>query len=356
MARLFDITTTGDTATIQPGGVARLVFTVTNTTPRPLRGSLRPKALDAAQPGWLQVVGDAERDFAPGLAHQVEVTAKVPPGTAPAKFRVRLDALSVANPDDDFTEGPPVGVTVQAPKIDEHPTGIPWWVWVLIAVVVLALIGAVTWFAMRKKGSDLPIVPADIRGKPFDEAKQLLERQGLVVNRQTTDITDGCPGKVVATTPAPGSSAPAGSTVAVNVGNLPYGPATCKQGFVWRNAFNGDAVCVTPESRAQAQQDNAAQGERTEWVVATTKDFEDIQRERPQTRAVPKGDWTRIQPLARERLMIDAMRVPRVLRCKVPYTERRANAQDRVCVTQATQLSTDAENRQADSRMACPHP
>ena len=25
-----------------------------------------------------------------------------------------------------------------------------------------------------------------------------------------------------------------------------YGPNTCKQGFVWREAFDGDVVCVTP--------------------------------------------------------------------------------------------------------------
>ena len=36
-----------------------------------------------------------------------------------------------------------------------------------------------------------------------------------------------------------------------------YGPNTCKQGFVWREAFNGDVVCVTPQSRSRAWADNA---------------------------------------------------------------------------------------------------
>ena len=36
-----------------------------------------------------------------------------------------------------------------------------------------------------------------------------------------------------------------------------YGPNTCQQGFVWREARSGDVVCVTPETRAQAAQDNA---------------------------------------------------------------------------------------------------
>jgi hypothetical protein len=37
-----------------------------------------------------------------------------------------------------------------------------------------------------------------------------------------------------------------------------YGPNTCKQGFVWREAFDGDTVCVTPDIRQQAWDDNAA--------------------------------------------------------------------------------------------------
>jgi hypothetical protein len=38
---------------------------------------------------------------------------------------------------------------------------------------------------------------------------------------------------------------------------LPYGPDTCLQGYVWREAFLNDHVCVTPETRAQAAFDNS---------------------------------------------------------------------------------------------------
>ncbi len=41
-----------------------------------------------------------------------------------------------------------------------------------------------------------------------------------------------------------------------------YGPDTCRQGFVWRDAFPGDNVCVTPESRTRAAADNAAAASR----------------------------------------------------------------------------------------------
>ena len=37
---------------------------------------------------------------------------------------------------------------------------------------------------------------------------------------------------------------------------------TCRQGFVWREAFPGDFVCVPPSVRAQAARDNATAAER----------------------------------------------------------------------------------------------
>lgn len=42
----------------------------------------------------------------------------------------------------------------------------------------------------------------------------------------------------------------------------PYGPDTCLQGYVWRDAFEGDHVCVTPDARTQAANDNAAAASR----------------------------------------------------------------------------------------------
>ena len=53
------------------------------------------------------------------------------------------------------------------------------------------------------------------------------------------------------------------SVVAACVAGAPpvdaqYGPDTCDQGYVWREAFPGDHVCVRPQVRAQAAADNAA--------------------------------------------------------------------------------------------------
>jgi hypothetical protein len=43
-----------------------------------------------------------------------------------------------------------------------------------------------------------------------------------------------------------------------------YGASACAQGYVWREAFAGDYVCVTPAIRAQAARDNAQADARRE--------------------------------------------------------------------------------------------
>ncbi len=41
-----------------------------------------------------------------------------------------------------------------------------------------------------------------------------------------------------------------------------YGPDTCRNGYVWREAYPGDRVCVTPQQRARARADNGEAGAR----------------------------------------------------------------------------------------------
>jgi MmpS family membrane protein len=54
------------------------------------------------------------------------------------------------------------------------------------------------------------------------------------------------------------------------------GPQSCKQGFVWREAFDGDTICVTPDERAQTKADNAAAESR-------------YQRNQPGSPGTPQG-------------------------------------------------------------------
>lgn len=42
----------------------------------------------------------------------------------------------------------------------------------------------------------------------------------------------------------------------------PYGPDTCVNGYVWREAFSNDHVCVAPSTRSQAAYDNSQAASR----------------------------------------------------------------------------------------------
>ena len=49
---------------------------------------------------------------------------------------------------------------------------------------------------------------------------------------------------------------------AAHAGTLLYGPDTCADGYVWREAGTGGHVCVTPETRAQVANDNVEAASR----------------------------------------------------------------------------------------------
>jgi hypothetical protein len=88
-------------------------------------------------------------------------------------------------------------------------------------------------------------------------------------------------------------------------------PATpCRPGYVWREAFAGDYVCVTPEVRAQAQIDNST-----------------IDRTQPDGAYGPQT-------------------------CKSGYVWREASPKDTVCVTPEIRAATAEDNRLAASRLA----
>lgn len=94
---------------------------------------------------------------------------------------------------------------------------------------------------------------------------------------------DARPGNHVCVTPATRSQAAADNALAASrrqPGGGPYGPDTCIQGYVWREAFPGNHVCVTPATRSQAAADNAQAANRqaslkiwlTEYVPSTCGD------------------------------------------------------------------------------------
>jgi hypothetical protein len=91
----------------------------------------------------------------------------------------------------------------------------------------------------------------------------------------------------------------------------PFGPDTCKQGYVWREAILSDHVCVTPDTRSQTSFDNGQAASRRNPTG-------------------PFGSDTCIQG----------------------YVWREAFPNDHVCVTPDTRSQAAFDNSQAASRRA----
>ena len=61
----------------------------------------------------------------------------------------------------------------------------------------------------------------------------------------------------------------------VNPNGGPYGSKTCLNGYVWREASPTDYVCVTPATRAQAAEDNSQAANRCASLNIWTSTFTD---------------------------------------------------------------------------------
>jgi beta-lactam-binding protein with PASTA domain len=226
MPKTFTITTTAtETLKANDKGHTEAVFTVTNTSIRPVRGMARARALDSTRQEWLHVTGESERDFAPGGTQQVVVTfdgpASAPPppatpaagATTPAtpatptaaadKYSFRLDVASITNPDEDSTEGPIVSVELPAAKPAPTPKPFPKWIFIPIAAVLLIGIAVGIYFAVRKTDVSVP----NVVGMTLDDAKNALLAANLTPVEKEVQITEKAPpGQVIDQDPKADSS------------------------------------------------------------------------------------------------------------------------------------------------------
>lgn len=174
MANVFSVTTITDQLKAETGTVTT-VFTATNTTSRPLRGTARIKPLGNTKQEWLNVEGESERDFPAGGTQQYTINFAKPKSDTPKtessaeKFQFRLDVVSSSNPDEDFTEGPVVTIEIPEQKADTKP--FPWWIAVVAGVLLLIVAGVVAWLLLRGDNLEVP----ELVGNTFAEAETKLK-------------------------------------------------------------------------------------------------------------------------------------------------------------------------------------
>lgn len=131
----FAITAATNTVLLDSSRQGQTSFTVSNTTTRSARGRARIVPISAAAGPWLTLLGEAERDFASSSTQQYTVQISVPPGAPASDYTFRLDMVDLANPDEDFSEGPSVRFVV-APSLPVKKP-FPWWI---VAIAIAALL------------------------------------------------------------------------------------------------------------------------------------------------------------------------------------------------------------------------
>jgi hypothetical protein len=118
----FGVTVATTSVVLDPERRGQAAFTVTNRTNQARRGRARIVVTGSTDPRWLALAGELESDFTAGATHVFTVGVAVPAAAAQGTYAFRLDVVAVANPDEDYTEGPTVTFAVGADKPKPPPT------------------------------------------------------------------------------------------------------------------------------------------------------------------------------------------------------------------------------------------
>ncbi|MDY7227257.1 hypothetical protein [Hyalangium rubrum] len=153
MPRAFDITAATESVNLSASGQGELAFTVSNALRAPVRARATVMMAGQARPEWATIAGEAERDLAPDGTQQYIVKLQVPPGTPPGRYTFHVLVTNVANPDEQYADGPTVAFVVPeaAPVVKK---AFPWWI-VALAAGVLVIGGGVAAILAGRGGPDL---------------------------------------------------------------------------------------------------------------------------------------------------------------------------------------------------------
>ena len=201
-----------------------IVFNVTNTSSDSCDGRLSVVPSGNSKEEWFTIDGERERAFASGETQTATIKISAPKEVATGDYPFRLRAVSVADPDNDHAEGPVATAKVPpAPVIQKK--GIPWWVWLLIGLVVLAAVGAGLYFALRDGDEEEPAVTNNVVTAPESKVPKFVDQNvdnipanasGYQIIKNETANTNRPPRIVYDQDPKPDTPLPAGQRVIVS--------------------------------------------------------------------------------------------------------------------------------------------
>ena len=247
-------------------GRGTLTASVTNGAPVPAKvvlGAFGPAGggAGASASGWT-TIDRPIRDVAAGATEQFAVTIAAPSPATPGSFPVRFIAYSADQaPEEHADQAKQVDVVVPAAPAVVPPPPKKWWPWAIAAALVL-VVGVVAFLLMRPGGGTV--------ATPSPTPTATTPTPTITPTVGPTTPANPCKPPYVPrlTRPSDLRCVTAASAAEVVFDNNPaiqgqrragggiYGPDTCKQGWVWRDAYDGDHVCVTGATRDRTAAEN----------------------------------------------------------------------------------------------------
>ncbi|MBW8725569.1 MAG: PASTA domain-containing protein [Inquilinus limosus] len=221
-----------ETQSNQSISTGAVTFTVTNKTSQGLAGRVTIEPQGEAKAEWFSVDGESERQFIANGTHTFTVRIKTPPEAKAGAYSLKVRAVAVNDPDNDFAESPVVAFDIAAPPPPAEKKKLPWWIFAAIGggvAVVAGVVVAVILFT----GGDGSTVP-NVVGAQIAQAEATLTAAKFTVVKEDDAAGDQAPGIVTGQDPAEGAELDEGGQVTLkvaqgvdvlNVVNQPYAAA-----------------------------------------------------------------------------------------------------------------------------------
>ena len=214
-----DLKRSGDAQNPGPA-TGSVVFNVTNTSSDSCAGRLSVVPSGSAKAEWFAIDGDRERTFAAGETQTAKINVSVPKDAPAGEYPFKLRAVAVNDPDNDHSEGPVATAKLSGPAAPA-PTKSLWWLWLIIALVVLALIGGGVWFAFfRDKGSSGTTTTTKVEAPDFTRNGMTLDQatkdpKGFKISGTAVAAGGKAPGTILSQDPAPKAPVTPGQEIKV---------------------------------------------------------------------------------------------------------------------------------------------